>query len=247
MSLKGKRVLVIGASSGLGNAIARALADEGASLVLSARRAELVEATAKRVGSDAIPMTCDVSDGEACADLVDRAVKALGGLDGFIFGAALGTLSKLANADAQMWSDIFATNVTGAAQITRAALPHLAESDGTAIYISSISATHTPPWPGLGLYMVSKAALERMVATWHVENPEVRFGTLVVGPADSYPDAPSEFGRTWDLDLAGELTPIWMQRGLMTGRQIPPVDLCNQVVNMLTTTARLSTVVIEPR
>jgi NAD(P)-dependent dehydrogenase (short-subunit alcohol dehydrogenase family) len=156
-------------------------------------------------------------------------------------------LSKLADADAQQWSDIFATNVTGAAQITRAALPHLAESDGTALYISSISATHTPPWPGLGLYMVSKAALERMVATWHVENPEIRFGCLVVGPADSHPDSPSEFGRTWDMDLAGEMGTIWMQRGLMNGNQIPPADLCNQVVNMLTTTARLSTVVIEPR
>jgi NAD(P)-dependent dehydrogenase (short-subunit alcohol dehydrogenase family) len=247
VDIKGKRVLVIGASSGLGNAIGRALASEGAHLVLSARRADLVEAAAKQAGNDAIPMTCDVSDGEDCAALVNRAAEALGGLDAFVFGAALGTLSKLADADAKQWSDIFATNVTGAAQITRAALPHLAESDGTALYISSISATHTPPWPGLGLYIVSKAALERMVAAWSCEHPEVRFGCLVVGPADAHPDAPSEFGRTWDTQLAQEVGTVWMQRGLMTGNQIPPADLCNQVINMLTTSARLSTVVIEPR
>ncbi|HSS10600.1 MAG TPA: SDR family oxidoreductase [Acidimicrobiales bacterium] len=247
MRLDGKRVLVIGASSGLGYAIAMATAKEGARVALSARRTDLIETAAKQAGNDAVALTGDVSDGDACAELVRGAVEALGGLDAFVYAPALGTLSRLIDADAQMWHDVFAINVIGAAQVTRAALPHLTASDGVALYISSVSGTLTPPWPGLGLYLVSKAALERMVSAWRIEHPEVRFGCLVVGPAGSSPEAPSEFGRTWDMKLAAEMMPTWAQRGLMTGAVISPVDVCNQVINMLITNATLSTVVLEPR
>jgi NAD(P)-dependent dehydrogenase (short-subunit alcohol dehydrogenase family) len=247
MRLEGKRVLVIGASSGLGHAIAMAVAGEGARVALAARRTDLIEMAAKQAGNDAVALTCDVSDGRACANLVGAAVEALGGLDAFVYAPALGTLTRLIDADAQMWHDVFATNVVGAAQVTRAALPYLTESDGAALFISSISGTVSPPWPGLGLYLVSKAALERMVSAWRIEHPDVRFGCLVVGPAGSSPEAPSEFGRTWDTRLAEELMPTWLQRGLMTGALVSPADVCNQVINMVTTSAMLSTVVLEPR
>jgi NAD(P)-dependent dehydrogenase (short-subunit alcohol dehydrogenase family) len=240
-------MLVIGASSGLGYAIAMAVAGEGAHVALSARRTDLIETAAKQAGDRAVALTCDVRDGDACAELVRAAVDALGGLDAFVFAPALGTLVRLIDADAGMWHEVFATNVIGAAQVTRAAVPHLVASDGVALYISSISATSTPPWPGLGLYLVSKAALERLVAAWRIEHPEVRFGCLVVGPADSSPEAPSEFARSWDASLAEEVMPVWVQRGLMTGAMVSPVDLCNQVINMITTRATLSTVVLEPR
>ena len=76
---------------------------------------------------------------------------------------------------------MFDTNVIGAAQITTAALPHLTATKGTAMYLSSVSVSLTPPWPGLGAYVVSKAALDKLVEAWRVEEPSVNFTRCIVG------------------------------------------------------------------
>ena len=72
-------------------------------------------------------------------------------------------------------SGVFDTNVMGAALVTAAAVPHLSASGGTAVYLSSVSASLTPPWPGLGAYGVSKAALDKLVEAWRVEHPDIGF------------------------------------------------------------------------
>ena len=79
----------------------------------------------------------------------------------------------LADTDAAAWRRIFDTNVIGAALVTAAALPHLEASEGRALYLSSVSASLTPPWPGLGAYVVSKAALDKLIEAWRGEHPEV--------------------------------------------------------------------------
>jgi len=200
--LDGKRILVLGASSGLGRAVAGGLARQGARLALAARRAEMVEAAADQVGNGARALVCDVSQAPDCERVVADAVAALGGLDGLVYAPALGTLARLATTDAQTWAEGFATNVTGAALVTSAALPFLEATHGRAVYFSSMTGTFTPPWPGLGLYGVTKAALERLVESWSIEHPGVAFTRLVIGPAVGDDHAPSEFGRTWDPDLA---------------------------------------------
>src|SRR5207244_13550944 len=72
-------------------------------------------------------------------------------------------------------------NVPGAPIVTAAAVPHLTESHGIALYLSSVSASLTPPWPGLGAYAVSKAALDKMIEAWRVEHSEVGFTRCIVG------------------------------------------------------------------
>ena len=247
MGLDGKRVLLVGGSSGLGRVIGKELVAQGARVAFTARRKDRVEAAANEAGHGAVAIAGDVTDGDACAGLVEQAVAAFGGLDALVYTAAFGPLTRLIDADADQWRAVLDTNVIGASQVTRAAVPHLSESGGKAVYLSSVSGTHTPPWPGLGLYMVSKAALERLIETWRCEHPEVGFTTIVVGPSGAgEPDAPSEFASGWDPELTGELMPGWMARGLMTGNLIELSDLVTQVTNVLTTRASVSTVVIEP-
>src|SRR5690606_23247713 len=119
---------------------------------------------------------------------------------------------------ADTWRTVFDTNVIGASLVTAAALPHLVASSGTAAYLSSVSASQTPPWRGLGAYATSKAALEKLVDAWRVEHPEVGFTTVVVGECGGGEgDGLTGFADEWDADLAAGFVTDWVQRGYMTG------------------------------
>ena len=135
-----------------------------------------------------------------------RRRKGLGGIDALVYAPGVGPLVRLADMDAETWRHVFDTNVIGASLVTSAAMPHLVESAGTAVYLSSVSASLTPPWPGLGAYAVSKAALDKLVEAWRGEHPTVGFTRVVVGECmggdgDSMP----EFANGWDQELAAEV------------------------------------------
>jgi NAD(P)-dependent dehydrogenase (short-subunit alcohol dehydrogenase family) len=237
----------MGASSGLGRAVALGLAHEGAHLALAARREEMVQAAADEAGNGAVALVCDVSDGASCERAVSDAVAALGGLDALLYTAAVGTLARLERTDEQAWDEGFRTNVTGAALVTRAALPHLDASHGKAIYFSSMNGGYTAPWPGLGMYGVTKAALERMVESWQMEHPRIAFTRLIIGPAAGDAAAPSEFGRTWDGDLVTEIFPTWSELDRLGGNLLTSEDLSAAVVTILEVDAAMPLVAIIPR
>jgi NAD(P)-dependent dehydrogenase (short-subunit alcohol dehydrogenase family) len=155
-------VLAVGASSGAGRTVAESLSARGAQVAFAARRREKVETHAAKAGHGAIGLECDVGDDASCRDVVERAVTAFGGLDAVLYAPAIVAMSTLMDADSAYWSEVLRTNVVGAAQVTRAAVPHLGEHRGRVVYFSSVSASGTI-WPGLGVYITSKAALERMV------------------------------------------------------------------------------------
>src|SRR5215831_5786819 len=153
------RTVVIGASSGLERCIGVGLAQRGDHVALLARRRERIESAAKEAGPKAVAIECDVTDEESCKSAIADAADALGGIDNLIYTSAIGPLVRLVDTDAETWRRVFETNVTGAALVTAAAVPHLAASAGKAVYLSSDAGSLTPPWPGLGAYGVSKAAL----------------------------------------------------------------------------------------
>ncbi len=212
------RAVIVGASSGLGRCIGTGLAANGTHVALMARRLERLEAAAAEAGPDAVSIACDVTDPASCEEAIGRAAEALGGIDGLVYTPGIGPLGRLVDTDADTWRRVFDTNVIGASLVTAAALPHLTDSSGTAVYLSSVSASHTPPWPGLGAYAVSKAALDKLVEAWRVEHPEVGFTRLTVGECAGGPgDSMTGFATEWDLELAAELVPVWVERGYMTG------------------------------
>jgi NAD(P)-dependent dehydrogenase (short-subunit alcohol dehydrogenase family) len=212
------RTVVVGASSGLGRCIAVGLGNRGATVALLARRHDRLVEAAKEAGTDALAIACDVTDEPSCRTAIEQAARELGGIDALVYATGIGPLARLADVNADTWRKLFDTNVTGAAIITAAALPYLVESRGTAAYLTSVSASLTPPWPGLGAYAVSKAALNKLVEAWRSEHPHVGFTRVTVGECGGGEgDSMTEFANGWDGDLALEVGPIWMARQYMDG------------------------------
>jgi NAD(P)-dependent dehydrogenase (short-subunit alcohol dehydrogenase family) len=183
-----------------------------------ARRADRLERAVEEAGEGAVAITCDVTDPVSCESAISSAAEALGGIDSVVYTPAIGPLVRLEDTDVDTWRRTFDTNVLGASLITAAALQHLKESSGTAVYLSSVSASQTPPWPGLGAYAVTKAALDKLVQAWSNEHPEVGFTRVTVGECAGGPEeSMTEFAAGWDLELAAEMVPLWVERKYMTG------------------------------
>jgi NAD(P)-dependent dehydrogenase (short-subunit alcohol dehydrogenase family) len=155
---------------------------------------------------------------------------------------------RLVDTDAETWARVFATNVTGAAVATAAAVPHLTESSGKVVYLSSDAGTFGPPWPGLAAYGVSKAALERLIEAWRAEHPDIGFTNLIVGEcAGGDGDSATGFSMGWDRELTGEFYPQWISRGCMPGQLMPVEDLVEVVHTILRTNAATSMPVVVAR
>jgi NAD(P)-dependent dehydrogenase (short-subunit alcohol dehydrogenase family) len=230
------RAVVVGASSGLGRCIGVGLAKRGASVALLARRRGLLDGAVAEAGTGARAIECDVTEPSSVAAAIGKAAADLGGVDALVYTPAIGPLARMVDTDAETWAKVFATNVTGAAIVTAAAVPHLTESHGTALYLSSVSASVTPPWPGLGAYGVSKAALDRMIEAWRVEHPSVGFTRCIVGDCfGGEGDSMTQFpmASQWDMDLLAELHPVWEAKGLLAGCFIDVEDLVNAVDGVL--------------
>ena len=144
------RTVVVGASSGLGRCIGVGLGQGGMNVALLARRRDLLTSAAADAGPDAIAIECDVTVSDSVAAAIGKAAAELGGIDALVYTPAIGPLKALVDTDAETWQKVFATNVTGAAIVTAAAVPHLTESHGIALYLSSVSASVTPPCVGRG-------------------------------------------------------------------------------------------------
>ncbi len=212
------RTVVVGASSGLGRCIGVGLAQRGGRVALLARRRGRLDDAAKEAGAGTLVVECDVTDEASCRSAIAEAADGLGGIDALVYAPGIGPLVKLVDTDAETWRRVFDTNVTGAALMTAAAIPHLTESAGAAVYLSSVSASQTPPWPGLGAYAVSKAALDKLVEAWRAEHPGIGFTRLVVGDCGGGEgDSVTGFADHWDGELAVEVAQIWASRNYLTG------------------------------
>jgi NAD(P)-dependent dehydrogenase (short-subunit alcohol dehydrogenase family) len=239
------RTVVVGASSGLGRCIGVGLAQRGDQVALLARRRQRIEAAAKEAGPGAIAIECDVTDEASCRSAINDAADALGGIDNLVYTPGIGPLVRLVDTDAETWRRIFDTNVIGAALVTAAAVPHLMASGGKAVYLSSPTGTFGPPWPGLGAYGVSKAALDRLVESWRAEHPDIGFTRLVAGEcAGGEGDAQTGMNVGWDLELAKQAYPHWLSRGIMPGKVMPVEDLVEVVHTILRTNAATSMPVV---
>jgi NAD(P)-dependent dehydrogenase (short-subunit alcohol dehydrogenase family) len=244
------KVVVVGASSGLGRCVGVGLAQRGAHVALLARRKEPLVDAAKEAGPGTMAITCDVTDEQSIHVAITEAAGGLGGIDGVVYSAGIGSVQRLPDVRAAAWREVFATNVIGASIVTTAALPHLEASSGTAVYFSSVSASQTPPWPGLGSYAVTKAALDKLVEAWRAEYPHVGFTRLVIGDcAGGDGDAVSHFANGWDTELVNQFMPQWFAKGYMTGTLMPVERLIDAVDFVLKAGAAdsMPSLVVAPR
>ena len=247
------RVVVVGASSGLGRCIGVDLGRRGDQVALLARRQDRLVEAAKEAGPGTLAVTCDVTDESSCQAAVEEAAAGLGGIDALVYATGIGPLAPFDKIGVDMWRRAFDTNVIGAALVTAAALPHLSSSSssssgGVAAYLSSISASLTPPWPGFAAYNVSKAALDKLVESLRAEYPTVGFTRVVVGDcAGGEGDGRTEFSNDWDRAHAAEFMPIWRQRGYVAGALLDVDELLRVVDAVLRCGGTIPSVTVMPR
>lgn len=159
--LAGKTALVTGATGGIGGAIARALHARGATVAISGRQAEKLEALKAELKERAVVVPCDLANKEQVGKLIDEAVKALGGrLDILVNNAGLTKDNLFMVMKDEQWDDVIAVNLTSTFMLMRAAARHMMRSKtgyGRIINISSVSGIIGNP--GQGNYAASKAGM----------------------------------------------------------------------------------------
>jgi len=160
-SLEGKTALVTGATGGIGGAIARAFHAQGATVALSGRQVDKLEALKTELGERAVVCPCDLAAKDQVAKLIDEAVKALGGrLDILVNNAGLTKDNLFMVMKDEQWDDVIAVNLTSTFMLMRAATRHMLRSKtgfGRIVNISSVSGILGNP--GQGNYAASKAGM----------------------------------------------------------------------------------------
>ena len=228
------RVAVVGASAGLGRCIGIGLARRGARVAFLARRLDRLVNAAKEADNGAAAVVCDVTDADGCRQAIAEVVDDFGGLDALVYTTGMGVLAPLADVSSEQWAQLFATNVTGASLVTAAAAPHLAAAAGSAVYLSSLSASYSTPWPMLGAYAVTKAALDKLVEAWRIEHPNIGFTRLAVGDSFGGPgDSQTEFNKNWDPAALDRAIRFWMDNGYMQGGLVDADHLVGVVHSVL--------------
>jgi 3-oxoacyl-[acyl-carrier protein] reductase len=147
-NLKGKVALVTGASKGIGAAIARELAANGAAVAVnysgSKAEAEKIVAEIKQAGGNAIALQANLADPDAIGPLVDKTVKALGPIDVLVNNAGIYDFGPLEAVTTESFHKQFNLNVLGLLLTTQAALPHFNPKGGSIINIGSVAASGVP-------------------------------------------------------------------------------------------------------
>jgi len=135
-----KVVLVTGAASGIGEAAARRFGEEGASLVLADMNGEGLERVAAEIGADrTLIQVADLSNADGCREVVTAAIERFGRLDVLVNNAGKDHLGRVDEGDIADFSTIIETDLYGVFYMTRFALPHLRESYGCIVNVSSVS------------------------------------------------------------------------------------------------------------
>ncbi len=157
--LTGMTALVTGASGGIGGAIARALAAQGARVALSGTRAEALEATQSAIGGDAVILPCNLSDAAAVDALVPAAVAALGRLDILVNNAGVTRDNLAVRMKDDEWDMVIRVNLEAAFRLARAALKPMMMKQRFGRIISVTSVVGVTGNPGQANYAASKAGL----------------------------------------------------------------------------------------
>jgi len=200
-SFKGKIALVTGATQGIGLEIARALADEGCALILSARnqaRLRTVETQLARKKVRVLAVPCDVRDEQSVTELFAAIRQQFGRLDILVNSAGIAhAFTPVGKLPLETWDDVLATNLTGTFVVTQAAL-RLMKRGATIANILSMSAKRA--FPNLAAYNASKFGALGFTSTLRAElrSEGIRVIAVLPGATDTpiwdtlWPDAPRE-------------------------------------------------------
>jgi NAD(P)-dependent dehydrogenase (short-subunit alcohol dehydrogenase family) len=185
--MNNQTAIITGASRGLGAAAARIAGQMKANVALMARTEADLETVAEEVraaGGRALPIAGDVRRNVDCQRVVAEAVKAFGRIDALVNNAGiLAPISPIASGDPQEWERNWAVNVLGPVMLTQNALPHLRQSKGRVVNISSEAAVRAIR--GWGAYCVAKAGLNHFTRMLAAEEPAITSISFRPGVVDT--------------------------------------------------------------
>jgi NAD(P)-dependent dehydrogenase (short-subunit alcohol dehydrogenase family) len=226
MRLQDKVVVVTGAAQGIGEAYARALAGEGAAVVVADLNEESGERVAKQIEADggrAMFVRTDVSSHESAAALAERTIAAYGGIDGLVNNAAIyGDMQfdLLISVDWDYYRRFMSVNMDGALVVTRAVYPHLQRRGGGSV----VNQSSTAAWLYSGFYGLAKAGVNALTQQLAHElgGMNIRVNAIAPGPTDTAAT------RTQAGDAAKELV-----KGLALKRMGQPEDMVGACLFLL--------------
>lgn len=182
-TLKDKTIVITGASSGIGEAMARVYAAQGARVVLGARNAQRLEelvAEIRTAGGQAAWCAVDVTVPEQCKVLIDTAVGTFGGIDVLICNAGISMRALFDDVDLSVLHRLMDVNFWGTVNCCKYALPYIQASHGSIVGISSVAGLHG--LPGRTGYSASKYAMTGFLETLRIENLKKGLHVMVACP-----------------------------------------------------------------
>jgi len=240
MRFSGKRAIVTGAASGIGQATARLLAKEGAIVVIGDRNGEGLKATAESIGANAHPIAFDVSDHEACAQVVEKTVADHGGLDIVCNIAGVLDMAPLTQFTPDRWARMIGVNLSGVFFMSQAAMPHLIATRGAIVNMASAAGLVGVPYNSP--YSASKHGVVGLTKAMALEfaNQGVRINAICPGGVKTpMVAAPSAEGVDWEAVMRSA---SWLNHGEMCD----PEDIADAVAFLASNAARQITGVAFP-
>jgi len=190
LGLKGKVALVSGASKGLGFAVARALAADGASVSISSRNQQAIDGAAKQIqtetGVRVLSMAVDVRDKAAIDRWIAHAAETFGGIDALMTNSGGPPAGDAVSFDDAAWQDAAELLLFSTLRMVRAAVPHMERRGGGAILVSTSSSVKEPV-PNLGLSTVLRASVSALSKTLALElaGKKIRVNQIIPGRIDT--------------------------------------------------------------
>jgi short-subunit dehydrogenase len=181
--LKNKVVIITGASSGIGRALAEEFAREKARIVIAARSGDKLEQLRTRLektGSEVLPVTMDVSREEDCKRLIEETVERFGRIDILVNNAGVSMRALFRDVSLDVIRTLMDINFWGTVYCTHYALPYLLESNGSVVGVSSIAGNKG--LPGRTGYSASKFAVQGFLETLRIENRNTGLHVLIACP-----------------------------------------------------------------
>jgi NAD(P)-dependent dehydrogenase (short-subunit alcohol dehydrogenase family) len=182
-SLSGKNIIITGASSGIGKAIAQEAARAGANVALAARSIVKLHALKEEIssfGTKATVIVCDVTKQADCENLIKQTIIDLGGIDILINNAGISMRAPFESVDISVLEEVMNVNYWGAVYCTKAALPELIKSKGSLVAVSSV--TGFKGLPGRTAYASSKFAMNGLFESLRMEYMSRGLHTLIACP-----------------------------------------------------------------
>jgi NAD(P)-dependent dehydrogenase (short-subunit alcohol dehydrogenase family) len=207
---------------------------------LAARRVDRLDAASSKCSNPAFAVRCDVRDEQSCANAVEQAAAAMGGLDSLVYASGAMRFAELGQASLADWHTVLHTNLVGAGLITRFALPHLDAAAGRAVYLSSTTAGLSPPLRGFSLYTISKLGLEQMVRCLQHENTRVDFTAIVLGPTAT------DFATDVLPDITEPVMSEWSASGYFSGDLLEAQVPASVILDVLAGSGRIEAITIAP-